>query len=282
MQIVDDTKFIRLTTLTTFIHSVVFTFFVVVNLYRLIDKIQPNISKNINFWDIIQNLLSIVSPWYYILIVLVLIIGYLLLPPIGDAAIINYLHSSKKSGSIALTKGIFSFFPMFEYNSMITFFQMSMLVIMVARLFTMDILSNVLVLTVLLIWFISVLGVSLFLWFTKFFIVLEWQWPIQACKSSFMLSMKYILTVLKFVIINYMLDLRFLLNLLLLVGIPLLMVYISDQFHMLDSDFFTGWIYIMFVILFILVSYINSIVEAFFTTYRYNLYIYLKKEELNE
>lgn len=49
IQIVDDTKFIRLTTLTTFIHSVVFTFFVVVNLYRLIDKIQPNISKNINF-----------------------------------------------------------------------------------------------------------------------------------------------------------------------------------------------------------------------------------------
>jgi hypothetical protein len=276
--IADDTKFIRLTTLTSFIHSLVFTFFVIFNIYRLIDKIQPDLVSWVNIANILQNLATIIPPGYYILIGLILVIGYLLLPPIGDASIIYYLNSTKKSGSGSLAKWIFKFFPMFEYNGMTTFFQMSMFLIVVGRLFTMDILDNTLVIIILAIRFVSVFAVSLFLWFTKFFIVLEWQWPIQASKSSFTLSMHHLFTVLRFVIINYILDLRFVLNLVLLVVLPLAMVYVADGFHILDSSFFSGGIYIMFAILFLLVSYINGIVEAFFTTYRYKLYVQLKQQ----
>ena len=55
------------------------------------------------------------------------------------------------------------------------------------------------------------------------------------------------------------------------------MIYVADIFHILDTSVFTGGIYTMFTILFLLVAYINGIVEAFFTTYRYKLYIQLKQ-----
>lgn len=279
MHISEDTKFIRLTTLTSFIHSVVFTAFVVLNLYRLIHKIQPSLVSNVDIGKLLIEFSNAIPAGYYIIIGLILFIWYLLLPPVWDASIIHYLHMSKKSWSGALAKGIFKFFPMFEYNSMTTFFQMSMFLIVVGRLFTMDILNNAMILAILTIRFISVFGVSLFLGFTKFFIVLEWQWPIQASKSSLALSIEHIMTVLRFVIINYILDLRFVINLLLLVWFPLAMIYIADRFHILDSWFFSGGMYTMFGILFILVSYINGIVEAFFTTYRYKLYIQLKSDQ---
>lgn len=74
MQMADDTKFIRLTTLTSFIHSLVFTFFVIFNIYRLIDKIQPDLVSGVNIAYILQNLSTIVPPAYYILIGLILVI----------------------------------------------------------------------------------------------------------------------------------------------------------------------------------------------------------------
>lgn len=94
--------------------------------------------------------------------------------------------------------------------------------------------------------------------------------------------MEHIVTVFRFVIINYILDLRFILNLVLLVALPLAMVYVADRFRVLDSNFFSGGIYIMFTILFLLVAYINGIVEAFFTTYRYKLYTQLKQADKDE
>lgn len=93
--------------------------------------------------------------------------------------------------------------------------------------------------------------------------------------------MEHIVTVFRFVIINYILDLRFILNLIVLVALPLAMVYVADRFNILDSSFFSGGIYTMFAILFLLVSYINGIVEAFFITYRYKLYTQLRQDDKN-
>ena len=74
MHISEDTKFIRLTTLTSFIHSVVFTAFVVLNLYRLIHKIQPSLVSNVDIGKLLIEFSNAIPAGYYIIIGLILFI----------------------------------------------------------------------------------------------------------------------------------------------------------------------------------------------------------------
>ncbi|MBP7848600.1 hypothetical protein KA013_05375 [Patescibacteria group bacterium] len=83
-QVGDDTKFVRLATATKFVHSLLFTLYLIYLVVTISSKAQG--SKNI-FIELLQEYTSIIlSDTGLIIIFLVLIIigviGYFLLPPI--------------------------------------------------------------------------------------------------------------------------------------------------------------------------------------------------------
>lgn len=68
-----------------------------------------------------------------------LLIGYELLPPIGDAAQIYYLDQpERKDGFRAFAQGLYKFFPMFEFNVATGFFKMSFILLILVRLWLFD------------------------------------------------------------------------------------------------------------------------------------------------
>jgi len=217
----DNTKLIRLATITTFIHSLLFIVYMLYLLFNLSQK---------NSWSWIRDLLSeyvdIVAPSTEVLVILiiiwiVLLIGYTLLPPIWDASMIYYLESKKKSGSLSLGKWVTKFFPMFEFNATMTMF-------------------------------------------------------------NFWLAIYNMWITLKFIVINIFLYLRFIVNILIVVWIPLLLLRWASKLEIANSPIFNTVVIIIIVSLMALTAYINGIIEAFFITYWWKVYKRISDDDQEE
>lgn len=76
--------------------------------------------------------------------------GYYLLPPIGEAAMIYYLDDSTNEGMGSLAKGIYKFFPMFEFNAAVSLFKLDVIGFMILRFSSNEILGNGLIITLLI------------------------------------------------------------------------------------------------------------------------------------
>lgn len=95
----EDTKFIRLATITTFVHSVVFVILILFNIYTFVSNTTGTNNRLI---DLLQRYVAIILPTFppiRLILVLIVIIffGYVVLPPIGESAMISYLDREKKS-----------------------------------------------------------------------------------------------------------------------------------------------------------------------------------------
>ena len=74
---------------------------------------------------------------------------------------------------------------------------------------------------------------------------------------------------------------RFFLNAFIVIAVPLLLVFLAVQFKIIENARIESLIRIITLIVFIIIVYINAIFEAFFTTYRYNIFQKAEKN-LNE
>ncbi len=262
----EDTKFIRLATITTFIHSLLFIIYII---YLLLTFNQ------FAWWDTLSSLIAqytnLIAPNTEILVIIIILaivlaIWYSILPPIWDAAMISYVHSENKSGTLSLSKWLFKFFPMFEFNATMTFFNLLTLWIVVSRLYVMNILNG-LTITVLIMRSLFVLLAMIFLPYTKWFITLHDDTYFEAMKHSAGLAASNIWITIKFVVINILLYLRFLINILIVIGIPLLMLRWASKLDFAESVYFQVLVTWTILGLIFLTAYINGIIEAFFITY---------------
>ncbi|MFZ2911793.1 MAG: hypothetical protein WAZ75_01790, partial [Candidatus Absconditicoccaceae bacterium] len=71
---------------------------------------------------------------------------------------------------------------------------------------------------------------------------------------------------------------RFLINAIVVMGIPFLIVYIAIRLNVIESKVVGYVIAISVVVLLFLMAYINAIIEAFFMTYRYKVYKSITEE----
>ena len=276
-QIGDDTKFVRLTTITTIIHSIIFLVIVWLNVYRLASQ---NSETSTDFSKIITSLGSIFSishmSWWLIWIGLILAIWYFLLPPIGEASLIHYLDDVDRKWARSLGKWLTSFFPMFEFNGIMSVFTPLMFIIFLSRFWMLGILDNVFVVIIIFLRWLLVFFASIFLPFAKYFIVLEDMKPFDAMKKSMSLSLTHLATVLRATFLQYVLSMRFIINILLFLGMPMLVLYTATKFDITTTGPLTTIVIWASVLTALLIAYINGIIEAFFITLRYRLFVQLK------
>lgn len=212
-------------------------------------------------------------------LVVVIIIGYFWLHPIGDAAIVAALEQPEQSAFKSFIKGAGKFFPMLEYGGLSIPFGMFTFSTVLLRLYLMDIMDNVFVQIVVVIRFLLVIFASICRSYARIIIALEGCQVFDAIKKSTALAFNNLGISLKLMVVEVLLLLRFVIIGLLIIGIPLLLISLAVRLEMIDNRFVESLIRIIAVILLLVVAYINCIVEAFFLTYRHKAYRTLKLKE---
>lgn len=167
---------------------------------------------------------------------------------------------------------------MFEFNALSLSFGMFTFVITVARLFMLNIMDNIFFIILTIIWLIVVL-LATFLWpYLKYAIVLEDKPLYASMKRSINLSFTHFTTTVRFAILELFLLIRFIINIIIIIGVPVLIIYIGTLFNIQHYDWFYTVLYIVAAALILLTAYINAIIEALFTTYWYKLYTHIVEE----
>ena len=270
----EDTKLVRLATITTFIHSLLFITYILYVIVTLSEQVWADTGLG----DLLNDYSKLIDGSTTTIIVLIVLgaclaIWYMILPPIWDAAMINYVSSEQKSWTTSLWSWFTRFFPMMEFNATLGFMNLVSWGFATSRLYVLGILNNWLTVTLVVLWLIVILIAMLLLPYTKMVITLEDKDYFEAMKGSASLAIKNSGTTLKFALINLFLYIRFIINILIVVGIPLWLLYLASELGIIDSDITQWFIITILVWLIALTAYINGIIEAFFVTYRYKVYI---------
>lgn len=276
-RILRDTKLIRIAVITSFFHSLVFILYILYQTYALtqLDNWNINIdllTKYINFLFWTKIILIM-----FIVLAIIAAIWFFLLPPIAKASIIYYLEE-KKGVWKALSKWIKKFFPMFEFNALISLFNIMVFIIAASRFYVLWIINNPFVIFIMTIWFIISILSSLLLPYAGFLIVLKNHSPTEAIKKSITLSLDNFLTTAKFVLIWYLLLIRFFINILIVLWIPTLIIFLFFKLNIYESEYTKYIIYSTLAILIIIWAYINAIIEAFFVTYWYKVFKHIENK----
>lgn len=279
-KITEDTRLIRLSFIVTFCHFVSVLYLIVWNINNLLTY---KYEKWISLWKALEYILnrSQTNNMTVILIILVIIIiiWYSLIYPVWEAAMIHYLNNEWQKIGKVLGKWINDFFVMFEFDAMLFSFGSFTFLITTLRMFMLNIIDNTFVIILIIIWWIAVFLATVLWSYAKFAIVLEWQNVFGAIKRSAALTIMNLWTTIKFVVLQLFLTIRFLINAIVIMGIPFLIVYIAIWLNVIESKIVWYVIAISVVVLLFLMAYINAIIEAFFMTYRYKVYKNIIEEE---
>ena len=277
----EDTKFIRLATMTMFIHSLLFTLY----LLYLIARYWGDYFGDGDFSQLLEQFVETISfnTGTFIVIGIVwlfLAIGYYLLPPIGEAAMIYYLQDNEKKHMVAFAKWIYKFFPMFEYNAAISLFQLEVIWFAMLRLNNVGILESPLIVVLLIMWWLVAIFVTIFFPYARLLITIEDEDFFPAMKQSMSMAIQNMWITMQFVLVTFALSMRFIVNILIIVGIPLLLIWLGTLLW-LNSFPLMQFVMSMIILgLIVLVAYVEWIIEAFFTTCRWNVYRVIKWEDI--
>ncbi|MEF2175045.1 MAG: hypothetical protein V3575_01130 [Candidatus Absconditabacteria bacterium] len=273
-EISNDNKLIRLATLTTIFHSLILVLYILFQTHFVITNLShTNINIDLQmYWKLLFGHSGVTI--IFIIIGLILIIGYFFLPPIAEGALIHYVASKNKSGTSSLGKGFMKFFPLFEFHGLISLFNFLVFFVAISRLYVIGILFNVFVLSIVIIRLLFIVGVGLLLPYAQFFIVIHNKGVYESIKESISMAVENFRLTFKFFLISYFLYLRFLINIILIIGLPLILMYIAIKLGLEDNA--TYLIYGVLGIMIIITAYINGIIEAFFISFWYKVFSYIE------
>ena len=278
-EIGEDTKYIRLATITMFIHSLIFTIFIIRYAQFFVN---PEIVTS--FIELFEEYVRFDSWWFIplLLVWIILAIWYWILPPVWEAALIIYRDEWRQQWTTSLSKWFWKFFPMFEFHAATWLFQIPIVLFWFARMIALWVMDSPLIIALMIIWTIISLFVLVFFPYSKLFITLEDDWFFEAMKKSATLAMNNIWITIQFVWVTLLLSIRFIINIILLIWIPLGIIYLGTWLW-LDNILFFKIIFIIGVIgLVCLVAYIEWIIEAFFITCRWKVWKLIKEDRHDE
>jgi hypothetical protein len=283
IMIADDPKLIRIATITSFVHSLI-------SFIYLMYIAASVLESNTGWWNM---MISIISQYIQLIsfngasisvliaVGIILLIGYVLLPPIGDAGIINYLDSSHRSVSKSIVAGLQRFFQMFEFNAAVWFFSITTFLVVVSRMYMMGIISSTFGIIIITIWTTIIFLVNLFLAYTKQIITLEGLGFFDAMQKSAWLAIENLGITLRYVLISMLMHVRIIINIVILIGVPMLLLYLASVTNIITLSLFQGWFLIVVLGLLCIVAYINAIIEAFFQTFWYKVYCIVSNPQYN-
>jgi hypothetical protein len=226
-EVAEDPKLIRIATITSFIHSII-TF---LYLTYIVSTFITTVGKGDNaFLALLEEYIALISfdtgsIITLIVVGIILLIGYVLLPPIGDGGIISYLDSSKKSTSSAIIAGMGHFFQMMEFSAAVSLFNITTFLVLASRMYTMGILDSGIGIFLLIIWLLMIFLVDLFLPYTKQLITLQGLGFFEAMQQSASLATHNIGITFRYVMISLFMHVRIIINIIILIGIPALLLY---------------------------------------------------------
>ena len=273
-------KIIRLAFLTLFCFSIVRLYYIIYYFNNiLIWKYEGWVQISDALMYFITTLNEHHALLTVIIAVLVIIVWYLRLYPIGQASVVYALHEPKNSNMTSFMKWMNRFFPMLEYWGLSIPFWLFTFATVLIRVYLMDIYDNIVVQFMIWIWWITVILATMLWQYAEIIIALEWCPVFDAIKKSTRVAASNIGLSFKLMLVELILLLRFFIIWAIIVWIPLGLVYIAVWLDILDNSFVEGVIWIVCWALLLVLWYINCIIEAFFITYWYKAYMALTKKE---
>ena len=273
----EDSNLVKLTFLAFLPYSLIFVGYLFYQTYFVLTS-----AENWIHWSelklYIENIFAFSWShlWLTLLVASLVLVTYFFIPPIAEAALIEYLDK-KKGVWYALWKGILNFFHMFELHWFLSLFSFLFFFIVVSRLYILNMLDPLFVIPFLLIWFIFILFFNFSWIYAKYLVVLENLWPFEAIKKSIVLTFLNLKKTGKYFLLYLMFYIRFLINILIIVGLPILVLYLFLKANVSNASLVRYTVYFFMFSLFLLTAYVNWLVEAFFITMWYNVFKEIEK-----
>lgn len=287
-EVAEHPTIVRIAFLTWFVHTLAsfwrfgYTFYVV-------------LEKNVELWSIewtlgqyVKAMFDIaagnISFWLAVFLIVGLIIGYVFLYPIGHGMMVSYIQDH--SGAKALKKSLGRYFTITITEWLLSAVTLWWYHLLAIRYFYQRwILNNILV-QIIVFFVASFVIVCSFLYaYGNISAVVDnfaskkptdQAW--ESLQNSSTIALKHVWTTIKFMFLNILLELRFFVMTTIVIAIPAFLVRVALQLWLIGSQ--QAPIVVMIAVGALLVAsiYINSIIDAFFTAYRYKLYIELKEK----
>lgn len=275
----NNTTLVRVAFVTTFFHTLVNWVWIGSNINTFVIEVRDVQSiPSLEIWtDLLGRLFSAGWTWQIALIGAFVYLAYATLYPLGTATMVFFLKNKKLNGSIA--KAFSRYFPLVITMAWVAAFTLSpSLVGLFSRFFILDIAQYAIVKIIMLI-FIMIIAVATFLTpYADYAAILSTQWwsaDDQARKSirfSAKLAIGNIWLTIQYLFINALLQFRFFLWQIFVIWIPLLVMILITELWLINQADAPLIMYWGIAFLFLILMYINALVEAFFVSYWYYLY----------
>lgn len=265
-------KLIRLSFLTLVFYSIVRIYFIVYYFNTfLLYKYESWVQLSDAFIYVLDKLNN---QWILraVIWVIIVLIWYLWFHPIGEASVVSALDNPQQSAFKSFVRGSGKFFPMLEYSWLSIPFWVFTFCTVMLRLYLMDIFDNIFITIIVGIRWFLVLFASVCWSYARIIIALEGCQVFDAIKKSTSLAMNNLGLSVKLMFVEILLMLRFIVIGLLIVGIPVLLIYIAVWLDVIQNSFVETTIRVVAASLLLVIAYLNCIVEAFFLTYWYQAY----------
>ncbi|MFA7298083.1 MAG: hypothetical protein WC010_00330 [Candidatus Absconditabacterales bacterium] len=274
----NDHKIIRLTLATSFFHSLIVSLLIILNINTLFARNYENglyVGRVAEFFVQEINRNQVISR--VIGIAIVLFITYSLIYPLGQAAIIHYLNDKNRSIRKALRKGKKDFFPMFEYGFISLIISPTVYWIALLKITVSGGLHGSFTIFLLILRFGVMSLVNCLKIYTRYIITLEGKGLYDAILKSCDLSFKHIKESFNYIKKQNILIFKFSFNMIIILAIPILLIYLSIVFNIIQYNGVKRTVYGLFFISIVFGSYASSMVRAFFAYFWQEIYNNINK-----
>ncbi len=273
LQLINNSKLTKLVLFTLFAYSLIFVFVLIYNTYFYAEN-EFDLNTSNEVISYIFNLFSFENIWWTVIaLAIFLFFWYFVFGPIGEYAIVDYLHNNHKI-SKSLSTWFTNFHHIAKFEWMVFMFGIVVFLNILSKVYIYKI-NNGLVMSLMVVRLIIVLGVTFLSQYTKVIIIIEKISVFDAVKESIALSVEHWNTTAKLVIISLIFWLRLLFNLIFIVWIPVAAIIILQLFWVVWTLADVA-IYLLFFSLLLFLAYINTLIEWYFRIYRYLAYLTIK------
>ena len=225
---------------------------------------------------------------YTLVACIIFIIFYIILIPIFEWALIQYIDRRQKweaSRSDSIGVGVFRFYPLFEFNNIFNMFKFISIVngyLFSLRFLGLEYVKGLSIFFVIA--FLFSIIVNIIIAYAKYEIVLQKKWVFESIGVSSQISLLNIKTTIKLYFLMFIMNIKVMLNFITFLVFPVFAVFVT---WLLSSSIFTTialfLLGIIFIFLLFVLGYMAAVLDIFTTSIWYHAYREWKaKLELNE
>ena len=289
-RLMHDTKLIRIAFFTTLIHNLV-TLLLLANFIFSVLQEEFDVGYD-GIFEVMNDIL-----WFFfsnglhvglLIIAVIWFLGYVVIYPLGFVMMIRRLEGKWQTMGEIYASSLAKYFPLVVVTSFQYWFTLSsMHITLLVRWWYRWLYETGFVTALIVLLMIMVVLFSFLSPYTEYVVVTEDlpgtpdEQARKAVKRSAFLTIKRPWLTLRFLLVGILLQLRVVVNVLIVFGVPFGITYLITESALLPYDVARIVMYAIGWLLGIGVLYANGIIDAFFTTYRFTLYKRVSGNQLN-